>query len=135
MAEETNLNPSRSHRRLSWLILVVLAILGTGLLILIGCRSTPASSTEAVNPLATVQDACVICHRVQTPGIIEQFGASAMAADGVTCRDCHEVSADYPGAENHYNVFRLASPTPAKCQSCHATEVGQFYQGRHSLPA
>jgi hydroxylamine dehydrogenase len=133
MADETSLTPSRWHK-LFWLVLA-LAILGTGLFILLGCRSAPASDAEMVSPLATAQDACVICHRAQTPGIIEQFGASVMAVNGVTCRDCHEVSPDYPGAEDHYNVFLLASPTPARCQSCHATEVAQFNQGRHSLPA
>jgi hypothetical protein len=29
----------------------------------------------------------------------------------------------------------LASPTPAMCQKCHAVEVSQFNQSRHSLPA
>jgi hypothetical protein len=66
---------------------------------------------------------------------VEQFGYSTMAAAGNTCRDCHEVAEDYPGAEAHNGAYRLSSPTPAMCESCHATEVNQFYQSRHALPA
>jgi hydroxylamine dehydrogenase len=29
----------------------------------------------------------------------------------------------------------LAEPTPARCQQCHASEVAQFDQSRHSIPA
>jgi hypothetical protein len=58
-----------------------------------------------------------------------------MAQEGVTCFDCHQVPADYPGAQAHYGTYRLVSPTPATCQKCHPDQVGQFMQGRHSLPA
>jgi len=58
-----------------------------------------------------------------------------MAAAEVTCRDCHEVAAGYPGAVEHEGATILASPTTARCQKCHEAEVAQYYQSRHSLPA
>ena len=58
-----------------------------------------------------------------------------MAAAEVTCRDCHEVAAGYPGAVEHEGSYVLAAPTTAKCQKCHEAEVAQFYQSRHSLPS
>jgi hydroxylamine dehydrogenase len=58
-----------------------------------------------------------------------------MAANGVTCSDCHETKSDYPGTVSHYGTYRLIAPTPAKCQACHAAEVAQFEQSRHSIPA
>ncbi len=58
-----------------------------------------------------------------------------MAAAEVTCRDCHEVKADYPGAVEHEGDYVLASPTTAMCEKCHEAEVAQYYQSRHSLPA
>jgi hypothetical protein len=58
-----------------------------------------------------------------------------MAAAEVGCRDCHEVAVDYPGAIEHEGTHVLNSPTTAMCEKCHATEVAQFNQSRHSLPA
>jgi hypothetical protein len=58
-----------------------------------------------------------------------------MAAAEVTCRACHEVTVDYPGAVEHEGTYVLNQPTTAMCQKCHANEVAQFNQSRHSLPA
>ena len=90
---------------------------------------------ERPDALAQSTDDCVTCHRRSTPGIVEQYGISTMASAEVSCRDCHEVPASYPAATEHEGVYVLAQPTPARCERCHATEVAQYYQSRHSLPA
>ena len=69
-----------------------------------------------------------------TPGIVEQYGHSSMAGAEVSCQDCHEVKADYPGAEEHEGTYVLGSPTTAMCEKCHQ-EVAQFNHSRHGLPA
>jgi hypothetical protein len=117
-------------------LVVVVAVLGLALLILaIGQSQTTAEQVAAVDALATSTDDCVVCHRQSTPGIVEQYGMSTMAAAEVNCRDCHEVASDYPGAVEHEGTFVLNQPTPARCERCHSAEVAQFYQSRHSLPA
>jgi hypothetical protein len=58
-----------------------------------------------------------------------------MAAAEVGCRDCHEVEAGYPGAVEHEGTQVLGSPTTAMCEKCHASEVAQYNQSRHGLPA
>jgi hypothetical protein len=58
-----------------------------------------------------------------------------MAAANVDCQDCHEVTADYPGAVAHEGTYVLSSPTSAMCQKCHEKEVAQYNQSRHGLPA
>ena len=88
-----------------------------------------------VNVLQRSDDQCVVCHRRTTPGIVEQYGVSAMARAKVTCRDCHEVEKTYPGAVEHEGTYVLRRPTTAVCQKCHQKEVAEFYQSRHSLPA
>lgn len=88
-----------------------------------------------VNVLADSDDSCVSCHRNTTPGIVDQYGHSSMAAANVTCQDCHMVEADYPGAIPHEGSHVLGSPTTAMCAKCHANEVAQFNQSRHALPA
>jgi hydroxylamine dehydrogenase len=116
-------------------LVVVIIVLGLILIIqTIGSSSTPAP-VERANALDGSRDECVICHSRTTPGIIEQYGHSSMAAAEVSCRNCHQVSVDYPGAIEHEGVYVLNLPTPAMCAKCHSQEVAQFNQSRHALPA
>ena len=117
-------------------LVVVVLIIGLALVTMaLGGRSALAEPPEPVDALASSTDDCVTCHRDESPGIVSQFAYSAMAAAEVTCRDCHEVPADYPGAASHEGTPILHSPTPARCEQCHETEVAQFNQSRHGLPS
>ena len=110
----------------SGLALIVSALAG---------REDLAEPGARVDALARSADECVTCHREESPGIVEQYAHSTMAAAEVTCRDCHEVPADYPQAVAHESTYVLSSPTPGRCQSCHEAEVAQMNQSRHGLPA
>src|SRR4030066_1102428 len=100
--------PLRRYRALIISLVVVIVILGVTLIIwVIGQAGTPVELGE-VDVLANSTDVCVTCHREASPGIVEQFGHSTMAAAEVTCRDCHQVSADYPGAVEHEGDYVLA---------------------------
>lgn len=101
----------------------------------LGNRRALAEPPEPVDALASSSDDCVTCHRDESPGIVTQYAYSTMAAAEVTCRDCHEVSGDYAGAEEHEGTYVLHRPTPARCEQCHETEVAQFSQSRHGLPS
>jgi hydroxylamine dehydrogenase len=127
--------PLRSLRVLIIGLIGVVVVLGIALIILVIGHAGQPVNLETVDVLSGSSDECVTCHRTATPGIVEQFGHSTMAAAEVTCRDCHEVAANYPGAVEHEGSYVLAAPTTAKCQKCHEAEVAQFYQSRHSLPA
>ncbi len=128
----------RSARLLVIGLVAVILVLGLALIVLaIGRSAAPAATGGAarVDALANSSDECVVCHRRTTPGIVQQYGHSSMAAAEVRCQDCHEVKADYPGAVEHEGTYVLNSPTTAMCQKCHQQEVAQFLQSRHSLPA
>ena len=130
--------PQSSLRTARLLILgLVVVIVVMGIILIIMAIVGPTGTPEAglVDALANSSDECVVCHRRSTPGIVEQFGHSTMAAAEVLCKDCHEVKPDYPGAVEHEGTYVLGSPTPAMCQGCHEAEVAQFNQSRHSLPA
>ena len=113
----------------------VIAIFGLTLTIVAIAKSGVSVEPGPVDALATSRDECVVCHRRATPGIVEQYGRSTMAGAEVGCRDCHEVASSYAGAVEHEGTTMLSQPTPAMCQRCHAQEVAQFNQSRHSLPA
>ena len=136
MGDPTAKTPRRFPRLLVAGLVVVIVVLGLAMLILaVGQSRTTAEQAEAVDALAASRDDCVVCHRQSTPGIVDQYGQSTMAAAEVGCRDCHEVASDYPGAVEHEGTFVLNQPTPARCERCHSSEVAQFDQSRHSLPA
>ncbi len=116
-------------------LVVVVAVLGIAVVALTIARAPGAPPEEPADALATSSDECVVCHRRTTPGIVEQYGRSTMAAAEVACTKCHEVPASYAGAVEHEGTYVLAQPTPAKCEECHSAEVAQYYQSRHSLPA
>jgi hypothetical protein len=127
--------PLRSLRVLILGLIGVVLVLGVALIIIVIANAGQPVSLQKVNVLAGSTDKCVTCHRTATPGIVDQLSHSTMAAAKVTCRDCHEVAANYPGAVEHEGSYVLAAPSTAKCQKCHEAEVAQFYQSRHSLPA
>lgn len=118
-------------------LIAVAVTLGLALVALTAGTARNFASLEAqrVNVLAGSTDPCVTCHVNATPGIVEQYGHSTMAAAKVGCRDCHQVPADYPGAKAHEGTHVLGAPTTAMCQKCHSQQVAQFLQSRHALPA
>ncbi|MBN1311465.1 MAG: nitrate reductase [Anaerolineae bacterium] len=135
MAQTEHPNLLRMLRVLIIGLVVVIVVLGFVLVIEAVVQSRLTHSMEQVDALANSTDTCVTCHRETTPGIVEQYSRSTMAAAEVTCRNCHEVEQDYPGAVSHEDTYVLNSPTPARCEICHTQEVTQFYQSRHALPA
>ena len=118
-------------------LVAVIILLGLVLLAMAigGSLAGKEQGREQVNALATSDDECVECHRRTTPGIVQQYGQSTMAAAEVTCGDCHEVDADHAGAVEHEGTFVLSQPSTAMCEGCHTTEVAQYNQSRHGLPA
>jgi hypothetical protein len=125
----------RSARLLIVGLVAVILVLGLALISLAIGRPAAPTETARIDALANSTNECVVCHRRTTPGIVEQYGPSSMAAAEVKCQDCHEVEADYPGAVEHEGTHVLRQPTTAMCAKCHSQEVAQFNQSRHSLPA
>lgn len=134
-----DLQPRRSWLTAGRVLIIglvgVIVVLGLILVIMAVAEDTDEGSKVRVDALAGSSDDCVVCHRRTTPGIVEQYGHSTMAAAEVKCTDCHEVDSDYPGAVEHEDTFVLRSPTTAMCETCHTQEVREYYQSRHSIPA
>ncbi len=136
MSENETQNGGNNARLLIIGLVAVAVVLGLALVSLTIVRSSAVDTEpEKVNVLADSKDECVVCHSRTTPGIVDQYGHSTMAAAEVSCQDCHEVDEDYPGATEHEDTFVLASPSTAMCERCHTAEVAQYEQSRHALPA
>lgn len=137
MSNGDSASPARSARLLIIGLVAIIILLGLVLLALAIGDSLVAGEVAAgeVNVLAESDNECVTCHERTSPGIVEQYGMSTMAAAEVLCEDCHEVPADYPAAIEHEGTFVLNTPSTEMCDGCHTQEVAQFYQSRHALPA
>ncbi len=123
-----------------WPQVLVFSLIGVivllGFVLVWRLTSQPAAVEDGrVDALANSNDRCVSCHRQASPGIVTQYGHSSMAAANVSCNDCHKVEANYPGAVQHEGAWVLPSPTTAMCQRCHQSEVAQYNQSRHGIPA
>ncbi|MCO6449158.1 MAG: hypothetical protein J5I90_00090 [Caldilineales bacterium] len=137
MASNSQESVLKRYRVLIFAVAVIIVVIGLALIALAIAQSQAvvAQGPDKVNALANSNDECVVCHKNTTPGIIEQYGHSSMAAAEVSCQDCHVVKQDYPGAIEHEGVYVLNSPTAAICERCHKAEVAQFNSSRHALPA
>jgi len=116
-------------------ILVVVVVPALAFIIAAIGRSIAPASGQAPMAVLDSGNKCVSCHQRTTPGIIEQYRRSTMAAANVTCQDCHEVEAGYPGSKEHQGSHILTAPTTAKCASCHQEQAKQFNFSRHGLPS
>jgi hydroxylamine dehydrogenase len=116
-------------------LVIVLIVMGSALILMAIGQSSSQTKPQRLDALMNSNNECVECHREETAGITQQYGHSTMAAAEVSCQDCHEVKSSYPGAVEHEGTYVLASPTSAMCKECHETEVTQFSQSRHGLPA
>lgn len=116
-------------------LVTVVVVIGLIFIVILVGQGRTTVEQGPVNYLANSSNECVECHERNTPGIIAQYGRSSMAAADVSCEDCHEVDRDYPGAVEHEGDYILASPTTARCETCHENEVAQYNASRHGIPA
>ncbi len=133
------MQPTNSKNFLSKTIVISLITLVFALSIIIAFLSVNRAMIEAGpernNVLTGSKNDCVQCHQNASPGIVEQYGVSTMAAANVTCQNCHEVEENYPGSVKHEGTFVMKSPSTEMCSKCHTAEVLQFNQSRHGIPA
>src|SRR5574338_981658 len=99
--------PRRVPRVLVIGLVGLLVVLGLILVIRLTSQPVVTGQVEPPDALANSNDRCVVCHRQSSPGIVQQYGHSTMAAAKVSCTNCHEVAANYPGAEEHEGTWVL----------------------------
>jgi hydroxylamine dehydrogenase len=78
---------------------------------------------------------CIGCHLKTSPKLVEQWGTSAHAGQGVDCLGCHEAAEGEWDYFEHYGVGVASSPTAGDCAGCHKHEYDEFSQSKHSALA
>ena len=82
----------------------------------------------AAGTARAAEEACVVCHRARTPGIVADWKASRHAEAGVTCSTCHGTQHKSP---KNWQLARL--PDEHVCARCHERQFDQFKRGKHNL--
>ncbi len=75
---------------------------------------------------------CVACHQDQSPGIVEQWRASAHARRGVGCWECHRAEKGDADAFDHGGTLVATIVSPRDCGRCHRQENGEFQPSHHA---
>lgn len=133
-------------------------LIGSSVLILL-CISAfaltpPAQSQTTTAPLSAQTQACIACHNVVTPGIVEDWMTSshakttpaqamevqgagrrvssdnvpnALQAVAVGCYECHSQNPSAHKDNFTHNAFSInVVVSPNDCNTCHATEVNEY---------
>ncbi len=76
--------------------------------------------------------ACVDCHRTETPGLTQQWNGSQHGQSGVNCLDCHKAKPEDKDGFMHEGERISIIVTPKDCSSCHTTEFKEMDGSHHS---
>ncbi|MBW2146824.1 MAG: cytochrome C552 [Deltaproteobacteria bacterium] len=109
------------------------------LLFIISCLSILLPAGPQASPLragstwnAPEGEACIECHRTETPGLVEQWRLGAMGQAGVNCYDCHRAGKGEPDAMEHEGFVISLLVTPLDCSRCHEKEFKEQQPSHHA---
>ena len=88
----------------------------------------------AAQPVVHSHDskACIDCHRLETPGIVEHWEGSSHAMNGVGCAECHKAETQDIDAFKHHGITIATIVTPLDCSRCHEAEYEEFVHSHHA---
>ena len=92
----------------------------------------PAPSLGSADTPAA-ENACVTCHRKQSPALVREWERSRHGHAGVACADCHGAAQTDVDAWQHEGVWVSALVTPKDCAQCHEDEYKQFSVSHHAM--
>ncbi len=111
---------------------LVVAIFFTGMMFF---GVTPADAKEAKIKVSKEAQACIDCHKEQSPSFVEEWRISRHAKEGVDCYSCHKAEKSDPDAMDHNGFTIAVLVTPKDCGRCHSKEVEQMTTSHHAKAA
>jgi hypothetical protein len=102
------------------------------LVIAISLTAVTASTLWADEKKPASGDACVDCHRKQSPALVMEWERSRHAQMDVACVDCHEAKEGEPDAWKHEGAWISTLVTPKDCAHCHDQEYKEFSVSHHA---
>ncbi|NQV33426.1 MAG: hydroxylamine oxidoreductase [Phycisphaeraceae bacterium] len=103
---------------------------------------SPAIATFSPKEISKESAECIACHKMETPSIYEQWGASKHFRANIGCYECHVAEPDDSDAFKHDVVMPDGTTKPGQvisvivsprdCARCHEKEVEEFTHSHHS---
>lgn len=103
---------------------------------------------RVVRGMSKQAQACIECHKMESPGIFADWAHSRHASANITCLDCHQaVDTDKDIAKDHFKQYERsdnkwgtsqyraaisAVVTPKDCSRCHPDEAKQYDKSKHA---
>ena len=94
--------------------------------------TVPAWAGYTLKTLSPQSEACVACHKDESPSVYQQWGASKHFRANVGCFECHSANEDDPDVYEHYGDYISTIVSPKDCARCHEHEVGEFNASHHA---
>jgi hydroxylamine dehydrogenase len=93
----------------------------------------------SVNPVEAAKakiskegQACIGCHKPQSPSFVKEWEISKHAEKGVDCYSCHKADKSDPDAMDHNGYTISILVTPKDCSRCHEIEVKEMTGSHHA---
>jgi len=76
--------------------------------------------------------ACIQCHSIQNPALVEDWRLGMHGKKGINCADCHRADKADPDAMDHNGYLISTLVTPKDCARCHQKEVNEQKGSHHA---
>jgi len=90
------------------------------------------NANAALRYISKESQACIGCHKGMNPVLVQQWGVSKHAENGVGCYECHKANRGDKDAFQHFGFTVTTILTPLDCGKCHPKEAKEFLNSRHS---
>ncbi|UCE60234.1 MAG: hypothetical protein JSU63_00505 [Phycisphaerales bacterium] len=94
-----------------------------------------AGDTWGLPRISEKSEACIECHKMEDPGLYQQWGSSKHYGANVGCYECHAAEEGDPDAFMHEDALIATIVSPRDCARCHETEATEFGESHHSKGA
>jgi nitrate/TMAO reductase-like tetraheme cytochrome c subunit len=116
-------------------ILVTLALGLLGFTIVTALTGSAQAQAWGLPAMSKETEACLECHRRDTAGVYQQWGASKHFRANVGCFECHMAAEGDPDAFLHEGQRIATIVSPKDCARCHSQEAAEFASSHHSKGA
>ena len=97
-----------------------------------GAAIAVAEAGFTLKTISPQSQACVECHKKETPSAYEQWGNSQHFRGNVGCFECHSAQKSETDAFEHYGEYISVIVSPKDCAKCHEHEVTEFNSSHHA---
>lgn len=108
---------------------------GLGTVVLAALASLPAAGAFSPKERSAETQACLNCHKIESPAIVGQWGASMHFRANVGCYECHQADKADADALEHEGTTISVIVSPKDCARCHEKEATEFANSHHSKAA